>query len=336
MSSDIDEDCDSIYSTPRAGAGGGAGWTNNPLNMIHSYVNVVERSDSEEPRPALPARKEKQRVKSSQRTSRSKDRGQVKEREPLSDYEKIKERERELERIHRRSRELMCSPRSRENSSERSKTRILDQHYRMSAQPPHFPPPPCHPPPPLTAAPNTHSRYKSSSPSCQEMGSSKQYTNSMRRRVISPNRKDYRNMSQGQDFRTPTRGARSTDDEDSGADSMNEVRSNNSAHSCHSWNVPHQHQSPHQMALVPYDASCRSCCPSYMNHPHNMQLALPSSIEERLLALEDDKDKLHVQVAVLSDQIENQTDKITDLEKILDDKKRSFAQNRRCATERNP
>jgi len=327
MSSDIDEDCDSIYSSPRGGASAvrpEKDWTNSPLNMIHSYVNIVDRSDSEEPRPALPARKEKQRVKSSQRTSRSKDRDKVKEREPISDYEKIKERERELERIHRRSRELMCSPRSRESSSERSKSRILDQHYRMSAQPgPHFPPPPCHPPPPLSAAPGSHGRYKSSSPSCQDMGSSKQYSNSMRRRVISPNRKDYRNVSQGHDFRSQNRGARSTDDEDSGADSMNEVRSNNSNHSCHSWNVPHQHQSPHQMALVPYDShgSCHSCCPSYMNHPHNMQLALPSSIEERLLALEDDKDKLHVQVAVLSDQIENQTDKISDLEKVLDDKK---------------
>eukprot|EP00092_Neocalanus_flemingeri_P002953 GFUD01003158.1.p1 GENE.GFUD01003158.1~~GFUD01003158.1.p1 ORF type:complete len:836 (+),score=169.21 GFUD01003158.1:155-2662(+) len=327
MSSDIDEDCDSIYSSPRGGASAvrSKDWTNSPLNMIHSYVNIVDRSDSEEPRPALPARKEKQKAKSSQRTSRSKDREKGKEREPISDYEKIKERERELERIHRRSRELMCSPRSRESSSERGKNRVLDHHYRMSAQPPHFPPPPCHPPPPLSAAPNSHSRYKSSSPACQDVSnvsSSKQYSNSMRRRVISPSRKDYRNVSQAHEFRSPNRGARSTDDEDSGADSMNEIRSNNSNHSCHSWNVPHQHQSPHQMALVPYDShgSCRSCCPSY-NHPHNMQVALPSSIEDRLLALEDDKDKLHVQVAVLSDQIENQTDKITDLEKILDDKK---------------
>lgn len=63
MSSDIDEDCDSIYSSPRGGAAAGRSekdWTNNPLNMIHSYVNIVDRSDSEEPRPALPARKEKQ------------------------------------------------------------------------------------------------------------------------------------------------------------------------------------------------------------------------------------------------------------------------------------
>ena len=104
---------------------------------------------------------------------------------------------------------------------------------------------------------------------------------------------------------------------------MNELRSNNSNHSCHSWNPPHQHQLSHQMALVPFDSrsSCRSCCSSYMGHPHSMQVAVPSSIEDRLLALEDDKDKLHVQVAVLTDQIENQTDKITDLEKILDDKK---------------
>jgi len=329
MSSDIDEDCDSIYSSPRRGgarAVRSTDWTTSPLNMIHSYVNVVDRSDSEEPKPALPARKEKKREKSSQRTSRSKDREKGKERDPISDYEKIKERERELERIHRRSRELMCSPRSRESSSERGKSRILDHHYRMSAQPPHFPPPPCHPPPPLSAAPISHGRYKSCSPVGQDSSSSKQYSNSMRRRVISPSKKDYRNVSQGKEFRSPNRGARSTDDEDSGADSMNEVRSSTFNHNCHSWNLPHQHlhQPSHDMALVPYNdshGSCRSCCSSYMNHPHNMQLALPSSIEDRLLALEDDKDKLHDQVGVLSDQIENQTEKITDLEKNLDDKK---------------
>ena len=76
----------------------------NPMNMVHSYVNIVDRSDSEEPKPALPARNSKPRSKSGGRSSRSKER---KEREAKSDYEKIKEREKELERIHRRSRELM-------------------------------------------------------------------------------------------------------------------------------------------------------------------------------------------------------------------------------------
>ena len=65
----------------------------SPLNLVHSYVNVVERSDSEEPKPALPARNSKTRSKSGQRSSRSRER---KEREARSDYEKIKERESKL------------------------------------------------------------------------------------------------------------------------------------------------------------------------------------------------------------------------------------------------
>lgn len=43
--------------------------------------------------------------------------------------------------------------------------------------------------------------------------------------------------------------------------------------------------------------------------------------EDRLLRLESDKDTLHLQVSVLSDQIEAQTNKIHDLEKMLDDKR---------------
>ena len=62
-----------------------------------------------------------------------------------------------------------------------------------------------------------------------------------------------------------------------------------------------------------------------------------TNIEERLRALEGDKDQLHIQVqapnnkkniwsmdpfqvTVLSDQVESQTEKITDLERVLDDK----------------
>ena len=311
-------------------------WSSSPLNMVHSYVNIVERSDGEETKPALPARNSKPRSKSGSRSSRSKER---KEREAKSDYEKIKEREKELERIHRRSRELMnSSSRSRDGSNERSRqNRILDHHCRISAnqtQAPYFPPPPCHPPPPLSSAPTSHGRLKSSSPVCKENGqiSSKQYNNnSMRRRVISPNRKDYRNLTQGQESRNTRGGARSTDDEDSGADSMLEVRSTHSSQSCRSWTSPYHSQASHQMALVPYDShgSYQSCCQPYHGHhhmhPHDYPVALTSSsIEDRLRALEDDKDKLHVQVAVLSDQLENQTDKITDLEKVLDDKKESL------------
>lgn len=43
--------------------------------------------------------------------------------------------------------------------------------------------------------------------------------------------------------------------------------------------------------------------------------------EGRLLRLESDKDRLHLQVSCLTDQIEAQTAKIGDLEKVLDDKK---------------
>ena len=135
MSSDIDEDCDNLYSTPRGGAlVEGARDESPPVKMIHSYVNLVDRTDIEEPKPALPARRDKHRSHHgskppTQRKSRSKDR----ERDSVGDYERIKEREKELERIHRRSRELMLSPRlldcrSRENSLERSKNKVAEHH----------------------------------------------------------------------------------------------------------------------------------------------------------------------------------------------------------------
>lgn len=95
---------------------------------------------------------------------------------------------------------------------------------------------------------------------------------------------------------------------------------------------------PH-MAVVPYQghgasrAGCRcwpgECCTThYSGHcaqqvlptPSLPQVAIPNNIEDRLRALEGDKDQLHIQVTVLSDQVENQTDKITDLERVLDDK----------------
>ena len=197
MSSDIDDDCDNTYATPRRGAThsadgsgreegscGERGKRNEspPIKMIHSYVNIVDRGDvgdGGEQKPALPARRDKHRVQGghhggggakppTQRKSRSKDR----ERDSLGDYERIKEREKELERIHRRSRELMLSPRlldcrSRENSLERGKGgKVLEHHHRVTAHPTHFshPPPPCHPPPPLPSS-NIHShRYTSPLP----------------------------------------------------------------------------------------------------------------------------------------------------------------------------
>ena len=300
-------------------------WSSSPLHLVHSYVNVLDRSEQEEQVPALPARNNKTRARSSQRSSRSKER---REREARSDYEKIKEREKELERIHRRSRELMSSS-GRERSRESSRAKILDHHCRITAGgggggggAPYFPPPPCHPPPPLSAAPGAHGRLKSSSPSCKD--NQQHNTNSMRRRVISPSRKDFRNFSHSQDIKAGLRGGRSTDEEDSGADSMMEVRSTHSNQSCRSWTGPSLH-TMNNVALVPYDTrtTYHSCCSS--RHHHDFPLAVPTqSIEGRLRALEDDKDKLHVQVAVMSDQLGNQTDKIADLEKVLDDKKEAL------------
>merc|ERR1719204_1915292 len=99
------------------------------------------------------------------------------ERQSLSDYERIKEREKELERIHRRSRELMASPRSQEGSLERRRTggHVVDQHHRMTAN--------CQPPP-------LYPRYKSPPP--QDQNSNRGH--SLRKRVQSPSRSDYRDF----------------------------------------------------------------------------------------------------------------------------------------------
>jgi hypothetical protein len=165
MSSDIDDEC------------GGRG----PGPLLHSYVNLVDReAGAAEPAPALPARRpagREGRREGGRRKSRSRDREKkVAAAGGLTDYERVKERERELERIHRRSRELMLGPRSREGSGERRPQpggRVLDHHIRVTglntAGGPQFahPPPPCHPPPPLSAAPGSLHRYKSSSPGSQ-------------------------------------------------------------------------------------------------------------------------------------------------------------------------
>jgi chromosome segregation ATPase len=57
-----------------------------------------------------------------------------------------------------------------------------------------------------------------------------------------------------------------------------------------------------------------------LQHP-----SVNSDVEERLRRLEADKDSLQLQVTVLTEQIEVQTDKISDLEKLLDEKKRQLA-----------
>jgi len=55
------------------------------------------------------------------------------------------------------------------------------------------------------------------------------------------------------------------------------------------------------------------------------QPTLNSDVDERLRRLEADKDSLQLQVTVLTEQIEVQTDKISDLEKLLDEKKRQLS-----------
>jgi chromosome segregation ATPase len=55
------------------------------------------------------------------------------------------------------------------------------------------------------------------------------------------------------------------------------------------------------------------------------QPPVTADVEERLRRLEADKDSLQLQVAVLTEQIEVQTDKILDLEKLLDEKKSQLA-----------
>jgi hypothetical protein len=55
------------------------------------------------------------------------------------------------------------------------------------------------------------------------------------------------------------------------------------------------------------------------------QPPLNADVEERLRRLEADKDSLQLQVTVLTEQIEVQSDKISDLEKLLDEKKMQLA-----------
>merc|ERR1719206_628801 len=219
------------------------------------------------------------------RKSRSKERPRVNnnnnnngssERQSLSDYERIKEREKELERIHRRSRELMASPRSQDGSLERRRTggHVVDQHHRMTAN--------CQPSPTSCQPPPLYPRYKSPSP--QEPISNRGH--SLRKRVQSPSRSDYRDFSShaARELISPCRTYRYTDDEDdSGADSMTET-SNSQIGGCH-WPIvahpayPQHHGYPQQHHQHPLHSPCSSC----LHQPHNMQVALPGRVEERLL-----------------------------------------------------
>eukprot|EP00095_Tigriopus_kingsejongensis_P000014 snap_masked-scaffold342_size201858-processed-gene-1.3 protein:Tk00014 transcript:snap_masked-scaffold342_size201858-processed-gene-1.3-mRNA-1 annotation:"hypothetical protein D910_10177" len=307
------------------------------------------------------------------------------------DPERIRERERELEKIHRRSRELMLSPRildsvngrSREGSMDRMARRAnvspsgvpLDgwkpaapgsHHHLLSSQ---APPPPLPPRLHSPSSTNGHSsssslRYKSPSPTTNMRSNANHHTHpqqgfnhhahlhpqyqpsrrlpptnpaSMRRRVQSPNRRDFKDFSShAREFRSPVKSVHNRayldEDEDSGADSLgNDISSCASHNRCgcrHSGNA--QGTGTNLMALIPFESG--SCCSRNHhgcysnwacrgNQGVNYPVQTIPGLEERLLQLEGDKDSLNLQVALLSDQLESQTDKITDLEKNLDHKK---------------
>lgn len=315
------------------------------------------------------------------------------------DPERIRERERELEKIHRRSRELMLSPRildsvnstirSREGSADRMTRKTnsspsgvaLDgwkpappsshhhhhHHHLLQSQAPPPLPPRLHSP----ISTNGHSssssmRYKSPSPigNSNQMGMHHAHhgygegahlhpqhhhhqttrrlppTNptSLRRRVQSPNRRDFKDFSSHpRDFRSPMKSVHNRayleEDDDSGADSLgNDLSSCASHHNrCGCRHSGGGGPGSSSMALIPYDSgSCCSrshhgCCSTWSCRSNRSSTNYPvqtvPGLEERLLQLEGDKDSLNLQVALLSDQLESQTDKISDLEKNLDDKK---------------
>ena len=80
MSSDIDEQEGGCYPATSP-------------TILHSYVNLVDREEAEEAKPALPARREKGR-ESSRKEGRRKSRSRDREKRPsLTDYERVKERE---------------------------------------------------------------------------------------------------------------------------------------------------------------------------------------------------------------------------------------------------
>eukprot|EP00094_Tigriopus_californicus_P005385 TCALIF_05192-PA protein Name:"Similar to PPFIBP1 Liprin-beta-1 (Homo sapiens)" AED:0.11 eAED:0.09 QI:0/0.6/0.33/0.83/0.4/0.5/6/102/1020 len=305
------------------------------------------------------------------------------------DPERIRERERELEKIHRRSRELMLSPRildsvnttirSREGSTDRMtrKTNSSPSGVALDGWKPA--------PPSSHHHHHHHHLYKSPSPigNNSQMGMHHAHhgygdaahlhpqhhhhqatrrlppTNpaSLRRRVQSPNRRDFKDFSSHpRDFRSPMKSVHNRayleEDDDSGADSLGNDLSSCARYGVNKFPIPialkieplgFSHNrcgcrhsggggpGSSSMALIPYDSgSCCSrshhgCCSNWSCRSNRSSTNYPvqtvPGLEERLLQLEGDKDSLNLQVALLSDQLESQTDKISDLEKNLDDKK---------------
>nr|CAD7442393.1 unnamed protein product [Timema bartmani] len=69
---------------------------------------------------------------------------------------------------------------------------------------------------------------------------------------------------------------------------------------------------------------CRHCSSEQQLYRRRQISKPPGELEERLKRLESDKDSLQLQVTVLNQQIEAQSDKIADLEKMLDEKKQQL------------
>nr|CAD7431550.1 unnamed protein product [Timema monikensis] len=69
---------------------------------------------------------------------------------------------------------------------------------------------------------------------------------------------------------------------------------------------------------------CRHCSSEQQLCRRRQISKPPGELEERLKRLESDKDSLQLQVTVLNQQIEAQSDKIADLEKMLDEKKQQL------------
>ncbi|XP_040580296.1 LOW QUALITY PROTEIN: uncharacterized protein [Lepeophtheirus salmonis] len=285
----------------------------------------------------------------------------------------ITEREKELELIHRRSRELLLSPRtmncrSRDGSMDRydgkgslprSPGASVSSSGVSSSKPPPLPPRLHSPMNNNNNNTSQSGRYKSPSPCAPGSGyyhhhhnhlylhrhhhqpqpphpppQSNQappppYRQSLRRRVQSPNRRDFKDFSnpRSRDLRSPMKHIRSylDEEEDSGADSLGNDQPGSPCVGCCSNDK--SSSGGNNNALVVYDhhrsdssppMCCESYCPIISHHPSP---SLSIEVEERLRCLEGDKDTLHMQVAVLSRQIDGQTNKIYDLEKVLDDKK---------------
>ena len=226
MSSNVEEEVEgSLHQYPKE----------EDESSLHHYANINFHSE-EETKPALPPRPDK------------------------SQYERIKEREEDLERIHRRSRELI-------------RGQFEDGPFTNTFRPHRIP--------------------------MRELEES----HSMRRRVKSPLREDYKDFSASR-YREAISPCRLMEDElDSSEESVaSDLISTGWYPGCYSGGV----------------CSCRDLIPSG-------QLASQMSVENRLLALEGDKEYLKLQMTAMSDKLLSHHDKVKDLQKSLHKKTEDLA-----------